>query len=89
MRTPHLSFRHRLNTTTVLCALVMVASATGAFAQEWGTLTGRLVLDGKVGDPAAINVNKDTEYCGQHNLVEETVVVGEEGGLPMRLSICT
>ncbi len=59
----------------------MVVSATGALAQEWGTLTGRLVLDGKVGDPAAINVSKDPEYCGQHNLVFETVVIGKEGGL--------
>ncbi|MCH8840196.1 MAG: hypothetical protein IH831_05880 [Planctomycetes bacterium] len=81
MRSPHISFRQRLNTATTLCAMAMVASATGSSAQEWGTLTGRLVVDGKVGDPAAINVNKDTEYCGQHNLVEETVVVGEESGL--------
>ncbi len=81
MRSPHISFRQRLNTATTLCALAMVASATGAFAQEWGTLTGRLVLDGAAPDPAAINVSKDPEYCGQHNLVEETVVIGKEGGL--------
>jgi len=61
--------------------MAMVASATGSPAQEWGSLTGRLVVDGKVGDPAAISVNKDPEYCGQHKLVEETVVVGKEGGL--------
>ena len=61
--------------------MAMVASATGSSAQEWGSLTGCLVVDGKVGDPAAINVNKDPEYCGQHNLVEETVVVGKESGL--------
>lgn len=81
MRFPHISFRQRLNTATTLCALAMVASATGSSAQEWGTLTGRLVLDGAAPDPAAINVSKDPEYCGQHNLVEETVLIGKEGGL--------
>ena len=81
MRSTHISFRQRLNTATTLCALAMVASATGAFAHEWGTLTGRLVLDGAAPVPAAINVSKDPEYFGQHNLVEETVVIGKEGGL--------
>ena len=81
MRSPHTSFRQRLNTATTLCALAIVASATGSSAQEWGTLTGRLVLDGAAPDPAAINVSKDPEYCGQYNLVEETVVIGKEGGL--------
>ena len=50
-------------------------------AEEWGSLKGKFVVDGKVGEPAAINVNKDTEYCGKHDLVDETVVVGDKGGL--------
>ncbi len=70
-----------LNTASILLTLAMVASATGAFAQEWGTLTGRLVLDGAAPEEAALNVNKDPEYCGQHKLVDETVAVGEKGGL--------
>jgi len=61
------------------CAtLAMVASATGA---DWGTLKGQFVLDGDVEAAAKINVNKDTEFCGKHNLVDQTIVVGEDGAL--------
>ena len=70
-----------LNTLCIVLTLAMIASATGASAQEWGSLTGRLVLDGSAGDPAEITVTKDTEYCGPHKPVDETVVVGETGGL--------
>jgi hypothetical protein len=72
----------KLQTTTrIALALAMVASAIGSYAQEWGSLTGRLVVDGSVGKPAAINVSQDIEYCGQKNLVAENVVVGEKDGL--------
>lgn len=64
--------------TAILLTLAMVASATGA---DWGSLKGRLVFDGSPGDPAKINVNKDVEFCSKHNLVDETVDVGEKGGL--------
>ncbi len=67
---------------SILAAAAMVASATGASGADWGTLKGRLVVDGAVPEPTALNVNKDTEYCGQHTLVDETVVPGENGGLP-------
>ncbi len=63
---------------TVLLTLAMVTSASGA---DWGTLKGRLVFEGDPGKPDAVNVNKDVEYCGKHNLVDETVVVGDKDGL--------
>ena len=56
-------------------------SAQRAGAADWGTLKGRLVFDGTPSAAKAINVNKDTEYCSKHKLVEETLVVGEKGGL--------
>ncbi len=68
----------KTNITAVILALAMFASATGA---DWGTLKGRLVFEGDPGKPDTINVNKDVEYCGKHNLVDETVAVGENGGL--------
>ncbi len=58
--------------------LAMFASATGA---DWGTLKGRLVYEGDPGKAEAVNVNKDVEYCGKHDLVNETITVGEKGGL--------
>ena len=66
---------------SILAVLAMVAAATGASGADWGTLKGRLVVDGSVPEPAAVNVNKDTEFCGQHTLVDETVDIGENGGL--------
>ena len=63
---------------STLVALTMVVSASGA---DWGTLQGRFVLDGDIGKPGAVNVNKDTEFCGKHDLVDETIVVGDGGEL--------
>jgi len=52
-----------------------------ADAADWGSLKGRLVFAGDLGKPDAINVNKDVEYCGKHDLVDETIVIGENKGL--------
>jgi len=81
MKLPYWSFRRILNAISISFALAVVASAAGSYAQEWGSLTGRLVVDGSVPDPAKINITKDPEYCGQHNLLEENVIVGDGGGL--------
>ncbi len=50
-------------------------------AEGWGHLTGRIVLKGAAPKPAPINVTKDQEFCGKHNLVDESIVVGPDGGL--------
>ena len=71
-----------MKSTSILLALAIVVSATGASAADWGTLKGRLVVDGAVPEPTALVVNKDPEYCGQHTIVDETIVPGENGGLP-------
>lgn len=66
--------------TTRRISLVAVAIALMAgqlTAAEWGSLKGKFVVDGTVGEPLALNANKDTETCGKHPLVDETVVVGE------------
>ena len=62
----------------LLVSLTMAASAIGA---DWGSLKGRLVFDGDPAKPAAVNVTKDVEYCGKHDLVDETVSVGQDNGL--------
>lgn len=71
----------RCLTKLVVVVLVILASSATSVAADWGTLKGRFVLDGDAGTSAAINVNKDTEYCGKHNLVEEIIVAGENGAL--------
>lgn len=61
--------------------LAILLGAYEASAAEWGSLKGKFVVDGSVGDPAAISVTKDQETCGKHDLVDETVVVGEGNAL--------
>ncbi len=56
-------------------------SGSSQQAEGWGHLTGRIVLKGAPPQAAPINVTKDQEFCGKHNLVDESVVVGSEGGL--------
>ena len=65
------------------CALLLTVSAMAVSARgaDWGSLTGRLVYDGDAGKPKAINVTKDVEFCGKHTLVDEQLVVGDDGGL--------
>jgi len=65
----------------ILFVLTTFGMALGADGAEWGSLKGRLIFDGTPGDPKPIIVNKDPEFCGQHKLVDETLVVGEKGGL--------
>ena len=60
---------------------LIAATAVTAGAADWGTLKGKLVFDGKAGKPAAVKVTKDVEFCSEHELVEEKLTVGEEGGL--------
>ncbi len=68
-----------------ICALVTAIGLVSllssvASAQEWGTLKGKFVFDGKPPTPKAINVTKEPA-CEAHNLVDESVVVGDDGGL--------
>jgi hypothetical protein len=65
----------------LLIALFGNLVAQCANAADWGSLKGRLVFDGTPAKPKAIVAKVDTEFCSQQNLVEETLVVGEKGGL--------
>jgi len=60
---------------------LLLAMTTSTGAAEWGALKGRFVLDGDTGEATKINVNKDPEFCGKHNLVNEEIIVGEDGAL--------
>ena len=44
-------------------------------------MKGRFVFEGTAEDPAALNVNKDVEFCGQHAVVDETMELGDDGAL--------
>jgi hypothetical protein len=63
--------------------LVLVAAlvSSASSAAEWGSLKGRFVVEGTPAKLPPLLINKDPEYCGQHNPVNEAVVVGKNNGL--------
>jgi plastocyanin len=61
-------------------SLALAAIAGVVSAQEWGDLEGKFVFKGTAPTPAKITVDKDPQFCGKHNLVEEKVVVNKENG---------
>lgn len=56
--------------------------ATQSTATGWGTLKGRFVYDGTAPAPTKIDIQgKDPDVCGKHPLLNDTLVVGKDGGL--------
>lgn len=50
-------------------------SAPVVIKEGWGNLKGKFVLGGTVPSPSPLQITKDSEVCGKHNLVDESVVV--------------
>jgi len=70
------------STSLLIAGLIsLFLGSTSLPAAEWGSLKGRFVVDGTPGKPAAVVITKDPEYCGKHDLVDETVKVGKNNGL--------
>ena len=59
------------------------ATATEAAPQATGagTIKGRFVYEGQAPAPSPISVTKDQEVCGQHHLMDESLLVDSKGGL--------
>lgn len=68
------------NIVTLTLLLATVVSAVSANAEDWGSLKGKFVYSGK-SQPEKIEPTKDPEFCSKHELVDETVTVGENGEL--------
>lgn len=68
----------RIGSLTVLALMLGVAVSSAA---EWGDLKGRFVYDGEPPQPKPIMVTKDVEHFGNLNLVDESLVVGPDGGV--------
>lgn len=71
-------FAHCLSSAVAVVAIV--AAGVSAQAADWGTIKGKFVFKGDV-KPEKIVPNKDTEYCSKHELVDESVVIGDGGEL--------
>lgn len=61
--------------------LLSTFSASALFAEGWGDFKGKIVVKGTVPAPSPIDPDKDKQFCGKHKLVEESLVVGKDGGL--------
>lgn len=48
--------------------------------EGWGHLKGKFVYDGSPPTQAPLTITKDQDFCGQHNVVDESVVVNKENG---------
>jgi len=64
-----------------LSIAAVLALALQAGAAEWGTIKGRLVYKGTAPTPQKLKVDKDVAVCTKHHPVDESLVVGETGGL--------
>ena len=60
---------------TAVLAMTSLTFAAQASAQEWGTLKGRIVYKGDLTKPAALDITRDEDVCGPHNLVDESLIV--------------
>lgn len=66
-------------------ALLLGSPAAASAAQddgEWGDLVGKIQVVGKpVPSAEKLQVTKDLEFCGKHDLKDESLQVSEAGGL--------
>ena len=71
----------------VLAARAAYLEVTIRLAREnvvkvgWGHLKGRFVFDGDPPKPKRLVVNKDKDYFGKFNIVDESLVVGKDKGI--------
>lgn len=65
---------------SAVAAAAFLAAGTSGVAAEWGTIKGKFVYKGDV-KPEKITPNKDVEFCSKHELVDESIVVGDGGEL--------
>ena len=72
------TFVNYIRFSTGLLSLLLVPGI--AAAAEWGTVKGRFLIDGAAPKLAPLAVTKD-QHCIDAKPVNETVVVGKDGGL--------
>ncbi len=71
------SFFKRTSLAVAICACLSSARAE----EDWGTLTGKFVLDGDAPKAVEVVPTKDPAFCGKHKIFDESLVVGKDGGI--------
>ncbi|HEY4309906.1 MAG TPA: hypothetical protein VGN12_10680 [Pirellulales bacterium] len=67
--------------------LAVVLSVSASADAQWGNLKGKFVYDGKAPEPQKLNVAKEP-MCMTHNPVDESLVVGADGGIKNVVIFC-
>jgi hypothetical protein len=76
------SRRRFLTATSVALSLpYFVPDALASEEEKWGDLIGRIVYDGPPPRRKKLKVDKDVECCGEYDIRDESLMVGEKGGL--------
>lgn len=65
---------------------VTALTAPMAMAAEWGDLKVRFVYGGDPPEPAKIQPTKDAAHCGQHDLVDESLLVGRVNRVELEIA---
>lgn len=66
---------------TAGAAASLAAGLRATEDDNWGDLLGRLVYDGVPPERKKLTVDKDVECCGKFDIRDESLMVGEHGGL--------
>jgi hypothetical protein len=67
--------------STIVASAALLLGLAGTSLAQWGNLKGKIVYDGKAPTPAKVNVDKDVQAFGNLGLTDESLVVGDEGGI--------
>ena len=69
----------RPSSLVLLCSGIFFAVPLGnALGDEWGDLKGRITYLGDAPEPLAIEVTRDEEVCGKHDLRDESLIVNNQ-----------
>lgn len=63
-----------------LAIIALAGIGLSPASAQWGDLSGRVVFDGQAPARPALQITKDVEVCGKHDLKEESLVVNPENG---------
>ncbi len=69
------------STTTALAAALARPLVVRGAENAWADLKGKLVYDGTPPERRKLVVDKDVECCGKFDIRDESLMVGEDGGL--------
>jgi len=74
-------FRTMLTITAALSWGVAAYAYDGGPVANGGSISGQVKVQGTVPPPKTLEVTKDKEVCGQHELKDEELIVSSGGGL--------